>query len=151
MTKQEVLNGALALNGEEKNYIIKVEGDKIIIEVKYKDAIVFSPLSPREDLSIFRSIACLNDDKTFVEIHKHIESSKGIFKFMKSVSYGHKVEKSISFGYNKNTGKTGAVVVNFNSKEYIKIVREYLEGCGYKRTRRGFLKRLFKKKVSKEE
>lgn len=35
MTKQEILQGALALNESDKKYTVSVEGDKIIIETKY--------------------------------------------------------------------------------------------------------------------
>ena len=36
MTKQEVLQGALALNDTDNKYTVTVEGDKIIIETKYR-------------------------------------------------------------------------------------------------------------------
>ena len=35
MTKQEVLQGALALNGNDKKYTVTVEGDKITIQSKF--------------------------------------------------------------------------------------------------------------------
>ena len=35
LTIQQVLNGALSLNGNDKKYIITVEGNKIITSVKW--------------------------------------------------------------------------------------------------------------------
>ena len=59
MTKQEVLYGALALNGSDKKYTVTIEGDKIIIETKYRGT------HKRE--STFRCIEQLKDDKTYTE------------------------------------------------------------------------------------
>ena len=59
MTTQEVLQGAFALNCSDKKYTITVEGDKIIIETKYRGTRV------RE--STFRCIAHIKDDKTYTE------------------------------------------------------------------------------------
>ena len=59
MTKQEVLQDALALNGSDKKYTVTVEGDKIIIETKYRGT--------RARESTFRCIAQLKDNKTYTE------------------------------------------------------------------------------------
>ena len=67
MTKQEVLQGALALNCSDKKYTITVEGDKIIIETKYR--------STRVRESTFRCIAHIKDDKTAIaELNRVLKS-----------------------------------------------------------------------------
>ena len=59
MTKEEVLQGALALNGNDKKYAVTVENDKIIIETKYYG----TPLRK----ATFRYIAHLKNDNTYSE------------------------------------------------------------------------------------
>ncbi len=151
MTKEEVLQGALELNGDDKKYIIRLDGDRIITEVKYMDAVLFAPGSVTDEMKNFRSIACLNDDKTYVELHEirersHSAGTSGL-RFSNYGSFGKvvHVKKSISFGSDKDTGKIGVIKVDFNSEDYKKPVRDYLESCGYKKTNRGFFKRLFGK------
>ena len=99
MTKQEVLQGALALNRSDKKYTITVEGDKIIIETKYRGTRV------RE--STFRCIAQLKNNKTYTEQY-------GVRK--KAVSYCLDGSKEV-----------------FDSEEIKKVLRDYLDSCGYQR------------------
>ena len=99
MTKQEVLQGALALNCSDKKYTITVEGDKIIIETKYRGTRV------RE--STFRCIAQLKNNKTYTEQY-------GVRK--KAVSYCLDGSKEV-----------------FDSEEIKKVLRDYLDSCGYQR------------------
>lgn len=109
MTKQEILQGALALNCNDKKYTITVEGDKIIIETKYRST------SVRE--STFRCIAQLKDNKTYTETTYDFDGYRkqyGVRK--KAVSYcldGSKEE--------------------FDSEEIKKVLRNYLDSCGYQR------------------
>ena len=99
MIKQEVLQGALALNCSDKRYTITVEGDKIIIETKYRGTRV------RE--STFRCIAQLKNNKTYTEQY-------GVRK--KAVSYCLDGAKEV-----------------FDSEEIKKVLRDYLDSCGYQR------------------
>ena len=109
MTKQEILQGALALNGSDKKYTVTVEDDKIIIEIKYRGSRV------RE--STFRCIAQLKDDKTYTETTYDFDgyrSQYGVRK--KTVSYCFDGSKEV-----------------FDSEEIKKVLRDYLDSCGYQR------------------
>ena len=133
MTKQEVLQGALALNGSDKKYTVTVEGDKIIIQANY------SANAIRTRIGTFRSVAHLNDDNTYTETHssndgRRMQGGKVI-----------KVKKSISFTFGGGNNKVEVEKESFNSQDVKKILRDYLENCGYKRTNKGFFKRLFGK------
>ena len=109
MTKQEVLQGALDLNGSDKKYTVKVEGDKIIIETKYRGTRI------RE--STFRCIAHLKDDKSYTESTCDFDGYRkqyGVRK--KAVSYCLDGSKEV-----------------FDSEEIKKVLRDYLDSCGYLR------------------
>ena len=129
MTKQEVLQGALALNCEGKEYRITVEDDRITIEATYGE---FHECT-------FRSIACLNDDNTYVEIHKSRDRN--------GVQFGKVIKKQWSgtLSFDKKSRKLKAETEKFNSEDCKKVVRDYLESCGYKRTNKGFWRRLLGK------
>lgn len=152
MTKDEVLRGALLLNGEDKKYLISIDGDKIITEVNYKNAILFSPASVTDTMKQFKITTRLYDDNTYTEFHSDKVRSKsagnGFAAFLQGGTYGKvsKAEVSISFGKNKKTDKSGIVKTSFNTKEYKKVIREYLKECGYKKASSCFLKKLFKRK-----
>lgn len=109
MTKEEVLQGALALNGSDKKYTVTVEGDKIIIETKYR--------STRIRESTFRCIAHLKDDKSYTESTCDFDGYRkqyGVRK--KAVSYCLDGSKEV-----------------FDSEEIKKVLRDYLDSCGYQR------------------
>lgn len=109
MTKEEVLQGALALNGSDKKYTVTVEGDKIIIETKYRGTRI------RE--STFRCIANLKDDKSYTESTCDFDGYRkqyGVRK--KAVSYCLDGSKEV-----------------FDSEEIKKVLRDYLDSCGYQR------------------
>ena len=111
MTEQEVLQGALALNGSDKKYTVRVEGNKIIIETQYRGA--------RVSESTFRCIAQLKDDKTYTETSYAFDAySRQYGVRQKAVSYFLDGSKEV-----------------FDSKEIKKVLRDYLESCGYKRTK----------------
>ena len=131
MRKAEVLQGALALNGDDKKYTVSTEGDKIIIEAKYSANLA------RTRKGTFRLIAPLNDDNTYVEtnsVHDGRHSSFG-----KSI----KIKKSISFSFGSENDTVEVKREDFNSEEIKKVLRDYLERCEYKRTSKGFFKKLF--------
>lgn len=131
MTKEEVLQGALALNGSDKNYTITVEGDKITIQSN------FSANAIGTRTGTFRCVAHLNNDNSYVETHSAHDGRRS--QFGKVV----KAQKSISFTFGGENDTVEVEKENFNSEDIKKILRGYLEECGYKRTNKGFFKRLF--------
>jgi len=131
MTKQEVLQGALTLNGSDKQYTVTVERDTITIQSK------FSANATGTRTGTFRCVAHLNDDNTYVETHSARDGRRS--QFGKVV----KVQKSISFTFGGGSDTVEVEKESFNSEDIKKILREYLDGCGYKRTNKGFFRRLF--------
>ena len=131
MTKEEVLQGALALNDSDKQYTVTVEGDTITIQSK------FSANATGTRTGTFRCVAHLNDDNTYVETHSARDGRRS--QFGKVV----KVQKSISFTFGGGSDTVEVEKESFNSEDIKKILREYLDGCGYKRTNKGFFRRLF--------
>ena len=106
MTKQEVLQGAHALNESDKKYTVSVEGDKIIIETKYHGTRV------RE--STFRCISQLKDDKTYTETTYDFDGYRNQYGVRKkAVSYGLDGSKEV-----------------FDSEEVRRVLRDYLNSCG---------------------
>ncbi len=130
MTKQEVLQGALSLNGDDKKYTITVEDDKIIIETKY-----YGTLKRK---ATFRFIARLRDDNTYTETSF---DSDGY-----SMQYGSftKNKKSVSFTFGGKNENVEVEKDSFDSEACKEVLREYLASCGYQK--QGFFKRLFGKK-----
>lgn len=151
MNIQEVLQGALALNGDDKKYSVTVEGDKIITTVKWMDAVFFAPDSVTDEVRQFKFIANLNDNNTWLEIDesKSVKKSAGMGGL--SMNYSSFKGKEISFnktigiGKNREDGSVGVIKIEFNSEEYKKPVSEYLASCGYKKTNKGFFASLFGK------
>lgn len=131
MTKCEVLEGALALNGDNKKYTVATDGDKIIIEAKYRANIAGTRSGT------FRCVAHLNDDNTYTETHS--DSDGGDAMGGKVV----KVQKSFWFTFGGESGEMEAEKDEFNSEDIKKVLRGYLESCGYTRTSKGFFKKLF--------
>ncbi len=133
MTKNEVIEGALSLNGDYKDYVVTTEGDKIVIEAKYNSRAIHNRTA------IFRCVAHLNDDNTYTEVHY---DNDGRYAY-----YGKAVgmQKSVSFSFGKKSLDSSIVKEEFNSEKIKKVLRDYLESCGYKRTNKGFFKRLFGK------
>lgn len=152
MNKQEVLQGALSLNGNDKKYSISIEGDCIITTVKWMNAIFFAPDSVTDEVKEFKFIAKVNDDNTWMEIDesKSIKKSAGLGGF--NMNYSSFKGKEISFnktigiGKNREDGSVGVIKIEFNSQEYKKPVSDYLASCGYKKTNKGFFASLFGKK-----
>ena len=148
---QQILNGALALNGDDRKYIITVEENKIITTVKWMDAVFFAPDSVTDEVRQFKFIAQLNDNNTWLEIDesKTVKKSAGIGGL--SMNYSSFKGKEISFnktialGKNRDDNSVGVVKFVFNSEEYKKPVSDYLAACGYKKTNKGFWASLFGK------
>lgn len=109
MTKQEVLQGALALNNSDKKYIITVEGDKIMIEAKYQGS--------GAGEATFRCTAKLKDDKTYTVTTYNFDGHRKQYGvYIKAASYGLDGSKEV-----------------FDSKEVTQVLRYYLHLCGYQR------------------
>jgi len=146
---QEVLNGALSLNGDDKKYVITVEGNKIITTVKWMDAVFFAPDTITDEVQQFKFIAKLNDNRTWLEIDesKAVKRSVGMGGFNMNYSSfkGKEISfnKTIAIGKNRDDNSVGVVKISFNSEEYKKPVSEYLARCGYKKTTKGFFASLF--------
>ena len=120
MTKQEVLQGALDLNGSDKKYVITIEDNKIIIESK------FNANATGTRKGTFRCIAHLNDDNTYIETQSANVGWRSAFGKVVIV------QKSISFTFGGNDG-VEVEKEAFNSEEIKKILRDYLDSCGYQR------------------
>ena len=117
MTKQEVLQGALSLNGDDKKYTITVEDDKIIIETKYYG-------TPKRKAT-FRFIARLRDDNTYTETSF---DSDGY-----SMQYGNftKNKKSVSFTFGGKNENVEVEKDSFDSEACKEVLREYLYNNDY--------------------
>ena len=148
---QEVLQGALSLNGDDKKYVITVEDNKIITTVKWMDAVLFAPNAVTDEVKQFKFIAKLNEDGTWLEIDesKSVTKSAGAGGF--SMNYSSfkgkeiRFNKTIAFGKNREDGSVGVIQIAFNSEEYKKPISDYLASCGYKKTKKGFFASLFGK------
>ncbi len=149
MTINDILSGALLLNSDDKKYKITVEGNKIITEVKWMDAVLFTSSSVTEEMKTFKFTVELGDDYTWKELDESKSTSKSVSKNGLGVSYSSFKGKEISFnktvalGKNNETGQTGVMSFTFNSEEYKKPVRDYLEKCGCKKAKQSFWKLLF--------
>lgn len=151
MDIQQVLQGALELNGDDKKYVVTVEGNSIITTVKWMDAVFFAPGSVTDEVKEFKFIATLNNNNTWYEIDesKSVKKSVGMGGF--NISYSGFKGKEFSFDRTIGVGKSrqenfaGIIDVKFNSQEYKKPVSDYLASCGYKKANKGFFASLFRK------
>ncbi len=149
--KNTVLANAASIGGEDKNYTVTVDGNKIITEVKWMDAVFFSSTDVTDEMKNFKFTVELKDDGTYLETDESKSVTKSIGLDGASMSYGGFKGKQISFsktiglGKNKETGETGVVSFTFNSEEFKKPVRDYLESCGWKKGKKGFFATLFGK------
>lgn len=149
MTRQEVLDGALALNGADKKYTITVEGNTIITQTKWMDAVLFAQDSITDEVRSFKFTVELGDDNTWTELDRSSATRKsagpGGFSMGYSSFSGKQISfnKTIAIGKDRNTGETGVVSITFNSEEFKQPVRDYLTACGWKRAKKGFWATLF--------
>ncbi len=133
MTKDEVLQGALALNGTDKKYTVSIEDDSIIVQANY------AANAGHTRNAVFRCVAHLNDDNTYVETHSDSNPSGLRRRFGTDVL----VQKSISFTFGGGSDTVEVEKASFHSEDIKKILRDYLASCGYTRTYKGFFKKLF--------
>ena len=132
MTNEEVLSGATALSREDGEYIYTVtaEENTIILAVKRM----------AEGRNIFRYVAHLNGDCTYTETHT--SGSGGGALGGKSAS----TSASVRLSLNRDSQKIDLKTNTFNSEDAKRIVRDYLEGCGYTKAKAGIFRRLFHKR-----
>ena len=139
MTKEELFESALALNGDDKKYEITVEDNRIITRVKWMDAVLFSPTSITDKEREFTFIIKINDDGTYIEEEKHVSTQKsaglGGLRFNKRTTVGPsaRVHRSIAIGIDKETKKLDVLDHSFNSEEYKAPVRALMKRSGYKK------------------
>ena len=139
MRKEEIFEKALALNGDDKKYVITVEDDKIITRVKWMDANFFGPDFVTEEIKTFEYIVKIHDNGKYSEISKKSETSKELsadgLSYKKKIFRGKEFtfDKTIGIGKDNLTDSVGVVETTFNSEEYKKPVRELLESNGYKK------------------
>ena len=133
MTKEEVIQGALALNGSDKNYTVSIANECIVIKANY----TASPVQTSK--AEFCCVAHLNDDNTYIETHSNSNPSGLKSRFGTDVL----VQKSFSFTFGGGSDTVEVEKQSFHSEDLKKILRDYLASCGYKRTNKGFFKKLF--------
>lgn len=116
------------MNGDDKKYTVTVEDEKIIIETKYYG-------TPKREAT-FRFVVRLRDDNTYTETSFDSDGHR--------MRYGSftKTKKSVSFTFGGKNNNVETEKDSFNSEVCKKILRDYLEGCGYKK--QGFFKRLLR-------
>lgn len=137
-TKKQLFEASLALNGDDKKYIITVEDDKIITRVKWMDATLFSPTSISKQMEEFEYIVKVNDNGTYSEITKLSSkggslSPRGGILNKETVIGGRARKKTIAFGKDNQTGEVGVIDASFSSEEYKHPIKELLKSAGYKK------------------
>lgn len=148
MTKEQLMQAALALNGEDKKYEISVEGDKIITRVKWMDATFFSPASVTNEMRNFEFAVRVFDNGKYTELDKSVSvttsAGRGGLNMNKSVFVGKQItfSKTVGVGKDHQTGETGIISNTFYSEEYKKPVRALLKESGYKK-KMGTLGKMF--------
>ena len=139
VAKEQVLQAALALNGEDKKYQITVEGDTIITKVKWMDATFFAPGSVTDEMREFEYVVQIGKNGKYTELDKSVSSTVSVNKsgasYQKKMFYGKEISfnKTIGLGKDKQTGETGLITNQFYSEEYKQPVREMLKSFGYKK------------------
>ena len=149
MNKEEVLKGALALNGNDKNYTISLDGDRIIMQVKWMDAVHFAPDAVTDEMRSFSFSVTLGQDGTYTELDQAQKRSAEFTAGGLSGSYSSfkgtqiSFNKTISFSKDRSSGETGVNAYTFSSEEFKKPLRDYLAQCGWTKAKKGFWKTLF--------
>lgn len=139
MTKEELFEAALALNGDDKKYEITVKDDKIITRVKWMDATFFSPDSVTEEMKEFEYTVRVSDHGKYTELDQSVSVTKsadrGGIGMKKSIFVGKQItfSKTVGVGKDNQTGETGVISNTFYSEEYKKPVRTLLKESGYKK------------------
>lgn len=148
MNKEQLFEQALALNGNDKKYVITVEENKIITRVKWMDATFFSPGSVSNEMREFEYTVEIATNGKYRELDKSVSASKSLnsngASYNKSIFVGKQIsfDKTIGVGKNKQDGETGIINASFNSEEYKAPVRNLLKDFGYKK-KMGILGKIF--------
>ena len=146
MKKEEILSQVLLLNDDSKNYVVTVEDDRIITQVKWMDATFFSPTQITNEMRDFKYVVQLHNNGKYSEIDESVATTTSVsgsgFNKKFSAFKGKSItfNKTIGVGHDNNTGETGIISNTFYSEDYKKPVREFLKQCGYKRKMSSFAK-----------
>lgn len=134
-----LLNITKALNSDNNPWKVSVENGIIVGTWKWMDSTFFGPRTITEEQEKYRFEVVLTDDGKWQE--KDIINSKknslnplaGNFSGQTKYFSGKTWNKTIKirFGKNKETGKTGIVMFNFDTNKIKEPIRDYLTRCGY--------------------
>ena len=119
MTKEEVLQGALALGDADRGYTVSVEGNRIILRAEYR-------ATPTRK-GTFCCVAHLKDNGTYFETCSDYDgygTSYGIFR---------KEQASVTVPLGGKKGSEEIKKETFSSEEVKAVLRAYLAECGYTR------------------
>jgi len=139
MTREELFQAALALNGEDKKYQITVEGDTIVTRVKWMDATFFSPDAITAEMQEFEYRVRIFSNGKYTELDKSVSTKKsaghGGVGMNKSVFVGKQISfnKTVGVGQDNTTGEVGIIHNTFYSEEYKAPVRNLLQAAEYKK------------------
>lgn len=140
-SREEILaNIANDLNGNDKKYVIYVNGNEIIAQWKWMDGVFFSPSSITDAVKVYKFIVTLLDGGKWKELDIASETSKGFsllggLTFSKSGFIGHMKKKSFDLRFGKNRGEDGIKLQKtiFDTDLIKKPIRDYLKQCGWKK------------------
>ena len=137
MTKEELFEAALDLNGDDKKYIVSVEDNKIILRVKWKDATFFSPTSISDEMERFEYVVEVNDNRTYTAVENYASTAKSAdtngLKINTSTFVGTRKSCEIGLGIDNQTGNVGIIKHAFDPAEYKKPINELMKNSGYKK------------------
>lgn len=156
---QDIVNAVISLNAEDKPFQYSMNGNEIIGEWKYLDAIWAAPLGAGDIDESFKLIITLDEaSKTYTSTDISTKHESGIkfnpangkiqFGSETNGFIGNKNEKSFSFGLGKarqeqNQGPGGVTYVSKFDTDMIKTpIFELLSSMGWKK-KSGLLSRLF--------
>lgn len=143
--KQRVLDAAPdALNREDRPWQVTVEGDSIVARWKWMDATFFAPKEVTEEAKEYSFTVILNDKGKWKEVDQSEQKSAGVSMGGGKLSIGGSsqkfigktTQKSFEFGVgaNKQTGEAGLVGFKLDTSQVKKPIRDYLAGCGWKKS-----------------
>jgi len=132
LTKEQILEKALTLNGDDKNYVISVEDDKIITRAKQPVGNLFPDSSVTDKICDFEYVVKVSDNGKYSELDKSVTQTTSVksskLGFSKSMHWG----KQISFSHDSSKKANGENPV-FSSEAVKAPVRTMLKEAGYKK------------------
>lgn len=139
MSKEQVLAGVLALNNANEPWEIRVENDSIIATWKWMDARFFDINQLSDATKSYKFIVTLLDNGKWKEQDYKEEKDASLGRnglhFGTSISQGHMVEKTITWGLgqDKQSGNIGVLSYQLDTSKIKAPIRAYLERCGWKK------------------